>query len=393
VKILIVNDYGVLDGGAERISLVLRDGLRARGHDARLFASSARPVAAENPADYVCFGTAGPARRVLQTLNPSAVLRLSHALKRFQPDVVHVRMFHLQLSPFILPLLKGRRCLYHAGTYQMICPISTKLLPDGSTCRLRVGRACYSSGCASIAGLARIKIQQSALRRWFSVFGRVVANSGWGARRLRADGVKVDEIIWNGTAVRPPRSTIANAPMAAYAGRFVPEKGVEILLRAMKQVVARLPSSRLLIAGEGPQRRQLERLISELDLHAHVSMPGHLDSQQLDRALAKVWAHVVPSLYEEPFPNTSIEAMMRETAVVATATGGSTEIVRDGSTGYLVVPGDVEGMAEQLHKLLSNQSLALEMGSNGRKVALAEFAAERMVDRFVNLYCRLDPAT
>lgn len=393
MKILIVNDYGVLDGGAERISLVLRDGLRARGHDARLFASSARPVEAENPADYICFGTAGPARRVLQALNPSAVLRLSRALKRFQPDVVHVRMFHLQLSPFILPLLKGRRCLYHAGTYQMICPISTKLLPDGSTCRLRVGSACYSSGCASIGGLARIEIQQSVLRRWFGVFGRVVANSGWVAKRLRADGVNVDEIIWNGTAVRAPRSTLANMPVVAYAGRFVPEKGVEVLLRAMKQVVARLPASQLVIAGEGPQRRHLERMISELDLRAQVSMLGHLDSQQLDQVLPTAWVHVVPSLYEEPFPNTSIEAMMRETAVIATATGGSTEIVRDGSTGYLVAPGDVEGMAEHLYKLLSNQSLALEMGRNGRKVALAEFTVERMVDRFVKLYCRLDPAT
>jgi len=302
-------------------------------------------------------------------------------------------MFHLQLSPFILPLLKGRRCLYHAGTYQMICPISTKLLPDGSTCRLRVGRACYSSGCASIAGLARIEIQQSILRRWFGVFGRVVANSGWVAKRLRADGVNVDEIIWNGTAVRPLRSTLANMPVLAYAGRFVPEKGIEVLLRAMKQVAARLPASRLLIAGDGPQRRHLDRIINELNLHAHVSMLGHLDSRQLDQVLATAWVHVVPSLYEEPFPNTSIEAMMRETAVVATATGGSTEIVREGCTGYLVAPGDVEGMAEQLHKLLSNQSLALEMGSNGRKVALAEFTTERMVDRFLDSYCRLDPAT
>ena len=393
MKILIVNDYGVLDGGAERISLILRDGLRAQGHDARLFASSARPVAAENPADYICFGTAGPARRVLQALNPSAVLRLSRVLKRFQPDIVHVRMFHMQLSPFILPLLKGRRTLYHAGTYQMICPIGTKLLPNGSTCRLPMGRACYRSGCVSIAGLGRIEIQQSVLRRWFGVFGLVVANTAWVAKRLRADGVKVDEIIWNGTTVRPPRPTVANTPIAAYAGRFVPEKGVEVLIRAMKQVVARLPASRLLIAGEGPQRPHLERMINDLALQPHVSMLGHLDSQQLDKALANAWVHVVPSLYEEPFPNTSIEAMMRGTAVVATATGGSTEIIRDGSTGYLVAPGDVDATAERVHRLLSNQSLALEMGAMGRKVAIAEFATERMVDRFLKLYNRLEPTT
>jgi glycosyltransferase involved in cell wall biosynthesis len=393
MKILIVNDYGVLAGGAERVSLVLREELRKRGHDARLFSSDARPVPADNPADYICFGSAGPSRRLLQVFNPSSFVQLRRVLNDYQPDIVHVRMFHLQLSPFILPLLKGRRCLYHAGTYQMICPISTKLLPDGSTCRLSMGLACYRSGCISISGLARIEVQLSALRRWFSVFGRIVANSGWVAERLRADGVKVDEVIWNGTVRRAARPPLTGPPLVAYAGRFVPEKGVESLLRAMKQVVISLPESRLRIAGDGPQRPHLERLVSSLGLDSNVTMVGHLGSQQLEESLGDVWVHVVPSLYEEPFPNTSIEAMMRGTVVVATSTGGSTEIVRDGSTGYLVAPGDAEALAERLLKLLASRDLAERMGAKAREIVLAEFTVENMVDKFLDLYKRLEPTT
>jgi glycosyltransferase involved in cell wall biosynthesis len=393
VKILIVNDYGVLAGGAERISLILREELRKRGHDARLFSSSARPIRASNPADYICFGSAGPSRRLLQVLNPSAFIQLRRVLNDYQPDLVHVRMFHLQLSPFILPLLKGRRCLYHAGTYQMICPISTKLLPDGSTCRFVMGRACYRCGCVSIAGLARIEVQLSALRRWFSFFGRIVANSGWVAERLRADGVRVDEVIRNGTVRRKARPPLTGPPLVAYAGRLVPEKGVEFLLRAMKQVVVSLPESRLRIAGDGPQRSQLQRLVSNLGLDAHVSMVGHLASQQLEESLADVWVNAAPSLYEEPFPNTSIEAMMRGTAVVATSTGGSTEIVRDGSTGYLVAPGETGALAERLLRLLSDRKLAERMGARARKIALGEFTVEQMVDKFLDLYERLEPTT
>ena len=57
MKVLLVNDYGVQAGGAERVSVLLRDGLRARGHDARLLTSTARPAPGDYPADYTCLGT------------------------------------------------------------------------------------------------------------------------------------------------------------------------------------------------------------------------------------------------------------------------------------------------------------------------------------------------
>jgi glycosyltransferase involved in cell wall biosynthesis len=122
-------------------------------------------------------------------------------------------------------------------------------------------------------------------------------------------------------------------------------------------------------------------------------MVGHLASQQLEESLADVWVNAAPSLYEEPFPNTSIEAMMRGTAVVATSTGGSTEIVRDGSTGYLVAPGETGALAERLLRLLSDRKLAERMGARARKIALGEFTVEQMVDKFLDLYERLEPTT
>ncbi len=57
MKVLIVHDYGTLHGGAEHMAATLRDGLRARGHDARLFASTAQPLPLDNIADYTCRGS------------------------------------------------------------------------------------------------------------------------------------------------------------------------------------------------------------------------------------------------------------------------------------------------------------------------------------------------
>src|SRR5688572_33418005 len=116
------------------MSITLRNGLQARGHEARLFASTARPLDIPNAADHTCYGTMAPARRILQVVNPSAVLRLHALLRTYRPDVVHVRMFLTQLSPLVLPLLRKVPSLLHIVNYDLICPLNTKLLPDGSPC-------------------------------------------------------------------------------------------------------------------------------------------------------------------------------------------------------------------------------------------------------------------
>jgi len=153
MKVLVVHDYGTLSGGAEHVSVLLRDGLRRRGHDARMFASTARPLRIENVADYACYGTTSRGRKVLQAANPWAARRLRMVLREFGPDIVHLRMFLTQLSPLILRPLAGFRTLLHVSSYEMICPLLVKTLPDGSSCRRVVGMACYGEGCVSLMGI------------------------------------------------------------------------------------------------------------------------------------------------------------------------------------------------------------------------------------------------
>lgn len=106
MKILLVNDDAVRQGGAEILLLKLRDSLRERGHDARLFASNAKEDGKCSLADYTCRGTTSRFRTLLQVANPWAAIGLRKVLRSFQPDVVHVKIFLTQLSPLILPLLR-----------------------------------------------------------------------------------------------------------------------------------------------------------------------------------------------------------------------------------------------------------------------------------------------
>jgi len=384
LKVLFVNDYGTPSGGAEILTFALRDALRQRGHDARLLTTRARPLPLPLESDYSCFGTTSRMRGVVQSLNPWAARTLRRVLAAFDPDVVHVRMFLTQLSPLVLPELRDRPSLLHVETARSICPVGSKLLPDGRLCSAHYGWVCR--GCVPAQDWPLLMMQMALWRRWRGVFDRIVANSHWTRRRLEDDGVPVDEVLWNGVPLAPPRAALARVPTLAFAGRLAPEKGLEVLLQAFRRVRETLPDARLVVAGDGPERDALAQRVVALGLDGHVERLGHLPRRELDARLGSAWVQVVPSLWEEPFGLVAAEAMMRGVAVVASDAGGLAEIVEDGRTGRLVRRGDPAALAEALLDVLSDRALAERMGRAGRARGLAHFDEERCVDRFVEIY-------
>jgi glycosyltransferase involved in cell wall biosynthesis len=382
MKVLLVSDYAPRFGGAEQLLFRFRDMLCQRGHDARVFTSSAGGPAG---ADYTCAGTLGPFRTLLQSANPDAALRLRRVLREFRPDVVTVKLFLTQLSPLILPVLRDVPSVYHAVWYRAVCPIGTKLLPDRTPCREPHGVACLRNGCVPARDWLPLAAQMALLRRWRPVFRRVVANSEATRAVLESGGIAPIDVITNGVPVLAQRPRLAGPPVAAFAGRLVPEKGADVLVRAFARVHAALPHARLLIAGDGPERGRLLRLIAELGLERSVALPGHLPRATLDQQLDAAWVQAVPSVWAEPFGFTTAEAMMRGTAVIATATGASPTMVEGERTGVLVPALDEERLAAALLRLLTDRDLAERMGAAGRKRALAEFSDERFTDRFLEL--------
>ena len=387
MKILIVHDYAELIGGAEMGAKVLRDGLRDRGHDARIFAAKTQSEAA-SMADYTCLGTVSRLRGLLQTANPWAHHQLAQVMADFRPDVVHVRMFLTQLSPLILPLLRKVPSIYHVVWYRPICPTGNKMLPDGSACKWPAGAACYQQGCLPLHDWLPLMGQMGLWRRWRSAFDRVVANSYAVKAALVADGIEPVEVIWNGVPEpdQPVAVSLAAVPTVVVAGRLTVEKGVDVLLRAIAQAGDRLPDTRLLVAGDGPELGNLRSLAGELGIAHQVNFLGHLPHSQMEQQFAGAWVQVVPSRWAEPFGFVAPEAMMRSIPVIASGSGGLAEIVKPSETGFLVPPGDATALAEALVKVLSDRALAQRLGKAGRARALTHFSEQVWLDQFVSLY-------
>ncbi|NJK38554.1 MAG: glycosyltransferase family 4 protein [Oscillatoriales cyanobacterium RM2_1_1] len=390
MKILLIHDLGTPTGGAELQMLSLRQGLRDRGHDARLFSSRAMTIAeSEFLADYQCFGTNTRLQVLSQTANVSAYLQLRQILQEFKPDVVHVRMFLWQLSPLILPLLQDLPCLYQTAVYKAICPLGTKLLPDGSPCEQEAGVACLQSHCLTPQSWAVLMIQRQLWQRWQGAFDLVVTLSHGMKEKLAAAGIGPIQVVHNGVQERSPRPALADPPTVAFAGRLVPEKGIDILLKAFAGAQARIPQARLLIAGQGVELANLQTLGNELEIASGITWLGHLPRQQMEEKFDSAWVQVVPSLWAEPFGNVTTEAMMRGTAVIASTVGAQPEIVVDGETGFLTPPGDVNALTQALLNLLQDQNRSEQMGQAGRQRAIHYFSEARRTEQFLEIYQNL----
>lgn len=390
LRILLVHDYAPLYGGAEVVNDALVHGLRQRGHEVRRFMSTAGIEAMPHDSplrpEYSCRGTLSRWRTALQSANPWAPVALRRAIDDFKPDVVHVTIFETQLSPLILPELRRVPAVYHAAWYRAVCPTGLKILPNGKACTSRAGAVCVASGCVPLRDAMPLTAQRSLLRRWRGVFRATIANSTATARALGDDGIDHITVVPNGIPVALAQASMAEAPVAVFAGRLVREKGVDTLLQAFARVHARLPQASLDIVGDGAERAALEDLRSALGLDDVVRFHGAQSRAQTEAIARVAWVQVVPSRWAEPFGLVATEAMMRGTAVVASHSGGLADIVRHDITGLLVPADDATALHDALHRVLADRALAAQWGQAGHAVAMAEYGHDLFVDRILAVH-------
>lgn len=175
-----------------------------------------------------------------------------------------------------------------------------------------------------------------------------------------------------------------SAPVIMVTGRLASaQKGQELLIRALPDILRQCPSAVLIVVGDGPDRATLEALVGELGLGRAVRLLGHRDD--IPDLLAATDVLVVPSLCEDAFPFTALEGLAAGRPVVASAAGGLPEIVRDGETGLLVPKGDASALVDATLRLLRDPALAHRLGRAGSAFT-ARFSIETHMEELTGLY-------
>jgi len=175
------------------------------------------------------------------------------------------------------------------------------------------------------------------------------------------------------------------APVILGIGRFTDQKGFDTLASSVASVVSEHPGVVLVLVGDGPQRRRLERLVHDLGSADHVRFTGFARDPDSYYQLASVV--VVPSRYDI-FPLVPLEAMMHAKPVVASNLPVLSEAIQDGVTGMLV-PQSPEELARAIKCLVASPDQAIAMGERGRERARAYFSVERMAREYEQVYNHL----
>lgn len=173
--------------------------------------------------------------------------------------------------------------------------------------------------------------------------------------------------------------------LVTYAGRLDIEKGIDTLINAFALLRKQEPRARLAIAGEGDLRATIEEHLRKLRLGDAVQLVGYLRGEVLTGFYCVSDIHVCPSHYE-PFGIVALEAMAAGTAVVASATGGLTDILTGRSVGRLFPPRNAEALASVLLELARDADLRKRIGQAGAARVRDHFAWSVMARKAVSHY-------
>jgi glycosyltransferase involved in cell wall biosynthesis len=182
---------------------------------------------------------------------------------------------------------------------------------------------------------------------------------------------------WRGARPSTPHGD-RNPWRVVCAARLVPEKGVDILLRAWQGVVREVPDAELVIAGDGKARRALERLASDLAVEDSVRFAGWLSPEGMPHLLSGAAITVLPSRLPEGLGMALVEGGLSGCALVGTDLGGVRDIIEPEESGILVPPNDVVALKAALVRCLCDEALARRLG-RGAQARAEQYLARREV--------------
>ena len=348
-------------GGLERVAIRLVEHLAPLAEQAVVTPAGAGPLAERVRAGVPVFPLGETHRQ-----DRWNALRMARLFRKLRPDIVHTRNWTC-IDAIIGAKLAGVPVVIHGEHGREAAD------PEGRNRRRQRVRRLLSPFVTEFVAVSR------DLAQW------LVEQVGVPARKVRTiyNGVDTERYAPGERAsARQALGLPLDCTLVGTVSRLDPVKDQAGLIRAFAQT-ANKGKSALLIAGDGPSRRQLEVLVNELGIGDRVRLLGERDDVPL--ILRALDVFVLPSI-GEGISNAILEAMATGLPVIATRVGGNSELVRDGLTGRLIEPRRPEVLTQTLTAYFDEPALARSHGAAGRERAVGEFGLERMLAGYTALY-------
>ena len=347
-------------GGIETQGLQFIEGMQKRGHQYIVFAQRDHPNWREeetyNGISIKRFDfNAIIEKRELKTIR-AIQTTLEWIMKEFQPDIIHLNacvggsafVFLLFIQMFHVPIVLTAHAPYlHEGKLPLI-----------------------------IEKIASSVAQICCVSNW--VFNEM-------EKLLPTLKAKL-KTIYNGLPMpeTAPAPLPFSPPTLLLFGRLSWEKGFDTAIEAFSLLKKSGSNAQLIVAGGGPERPALERLVDELNLRGSVKFTGVLPQEDVYPTFNQATLVIVPSILES-FGLIILESMQMQRPVIASAVQGVPEVISDGQTGLLVPAKDPIALYQTIQTLLAQPEKAIEMGIQGRKRAM-QFTIDQNVVQYEDLY-------
>jgi glycosyltransferase involved in cell wall biosynthesis len=405
MKIMQVNKFWRVRGGCERYVFELSRMLADRGHEiipfamedpanepSRYSALFVSPVELSDPYRVPLGKKVATAKRILHSREAASKIHTLADLSH--PDVAHLHNIYHHISPSILkPLVeRGIGTVMTIHDYKLLCP-ALRYYNNGRVCEkcrpmhyVNCIRGRCVKGSRAASALCAVEMFIHDITRAYT--GRIdhfIAPSHFVAEKLLRRGLQPEYVTVVPNFVDPERWTPANndgdGSYVLYSGRLSIEKGIETLIRAM----AGLPEIPLRVVGSGMFETRARQIARELGA-ANIEFIGFKSEKEVRRLVQASRFICTPSEWYENAPMSVLEAYACGKPVVASRIGGIPEMVREGETGLLHEPGDVENLSETIARLWGEPALTREMSVSARHLAETEYSREAHYEKILCAY-------
>lgn len=368
MKVLQVNKFHYFRGGAETYYLKISQKLQEEGHKVAYFSM-------HHPKNLTTFWskyfvselnfTNPKIKDKLKALtkifyNQEAKRNFSKLLEDFKPNIIHCHNIYYHLSPSILTEAKKRNIpvVMHLHDYNLICP-NYKLYTNNHVCYKCKGGKYYNC-------LLNKCFSESWGKTVLATLEKYLHNSYWKIYKKNIDlyispskflkniflsfGYKEKNIkvLRNFTFKSNTYDFKKEKDYFLYFGRLSQEKGIEVILKALKKSNKEL---KVKIVGTGPQEKFLKTKAKKLGLNNQVEFLGWKDPKELENIILEAKGIIMPSLWLENMPFSLLESLEKSKILIASNIGGFKEMIKDKENGFLFNPGKEEELKDILENL------------------------------------------
>lgn len=407
MKVLLAHKFFHYTGGADVFFMETGRILKEQGHQVAYLASrhpdnmkSEYDQFFPSPPVYEGQGGVKKASKLRQALNlPKSIYSLEAKRKCkelidfFRPDVLHAFAINVHLTPAIFDACreKGVPVVLSCNDWKLVCP-NYQLYHHGHICeecrggryyRPLINRCCHESFVLSAASAL-----EAYVHKMLGVYEKNIAKYVFECEYSACKSMEMlrRDLPWARlrNPLRIPDDDWSSEPgeHILYFGRLVPEKGVEVLLRALKLLP---PHMKAIIVGSGKQESFLRALSVDLGL-ANVEFVGPKWGDDLDWYLKRARVVVCPSTWHEVFPYVILQALAVGKAVVASDRGGIPEMLGFGAYGSLYPAESWEKLAEAIVDLWDDSEKRRALGRTARAHILADYNEGRFHGDLIDIY-------